>query len=91
MKNIATGLMILCLTAWLTGCATSEPEVIRVPYEKVVVEKVKVPDELLRECPEPNLDALETTGDLERVAGEALLYLKECNEDKAKIREWQSE
>lgn len=62
---------------------------IRVPYEKTVIEKVKVPAELLVACWEPNLDALEVTGDLERVAGLAVASLAACNGDKADIREWQ--
>jgi hypothetical protein len=37
----------------------------------------------------PDLDTLDTTGDLERVAGEAVASLATCNEDKQRIREWQ--
>ena len=76
--------------ALLTGCGTSEPTVIRVPVEKLVVEKVQAPDELLEDCPEPNLDTLDTTGDLERALGEAIIYLQDCNQDKAQLREWQT-
>lgn len=82
--------MILCLTAWLTGCGTSEPQVIRVPVEKLVVEKVQAPDELLADCPEPNLDTLETNRDLELALGEAIVSLQDCNADKAQLREWQT-
>jgi hypothetical protein len=58
---------------------------------KTVVEKVKVPAELLAFCNEPDLDQVATTGDLERVAIDAVASLAACNVDKAKIREWQSE
>lgn len=61
---------------------------IRVPVEKVVIEKVEVPDELLNPCPEPDLAALTTTGDLERVAAEAIVALTFCNKDKERIKEW---
>ena len=75
----------------LGACATKPPEVIRVPYETTVIEKVHVPSELLEPCPEPVLDTLETTGDLERVALEGIAAAKCGNADKAAIREWQSE
>jgi hypothetical protein len=35
------------------------------------------------------MDDLETTGDLERVALEALSSLDTCNQDKKDIKEWQ--
>lgn len=88
MKSIASGLILIFLMALLTGCGSSKSQVIRVPVEKIVVEKVQVPAELLKDCPEPDLDSLNTTGDLERVAGEAILSLQECNKDKERIREW---
>ena len=91
MKNTLLGVGLLCLTMSLTGCATPPPEVIRVPFEKTVIEKQRLPDELLRECPEPNLDAVETNKDLEAVAIEALASLSTCNEDKARAREWQED
>ncbi|TFH46052.1 MAG: hypothetical protein E4H01_10685 [Lysobacterales bacterium] len=59
------------------------------PFETIVIEKVKVPDELLEFCKEPSLDPLETTGDLERIAGEAVANLAACNVDKARIKAWQ--
>jgi hypothetical protein len=65
--------------------------VVRVPYETVVIEKVRVPAELLKPCAEPDLEAVTTTGDLERVALEGVAAARCGNEDKAAIREWQSE
>lgn len=56
---------------------------------KTVVEKVEVPAELLEPCPEPNLDDIQTTGDLERVAQEALSAATCGNADKKAISEWQ--
>lgn len=61
---------------------------IRVPVEKVVIEEVKVPAALLEPCPEPDLASLETTGDLERIAAEAIVALTFCNKDKERLREW---
>ncbi len=89
MKHIVRGAILLCLMAWLTGCATKPPQVIRVPFETTVVKKVEVPAELLEPCREPSLEPLETTKDLERVAGEAVAALAACSEDKARIKEWQ--
>ena len=74
----------------LPACAAKPPEVIRVPFETIKIEKESVPAELLEPCPEPNLDTLETTGDLERVALEAIAGVRCGNADKAAIREWQS-
>lgn len=79
--------MLLCLTVLLTGCG-KRLEVRPVVVTKTVVEKVKPPTELLEPCPEPNLDVLETTGDLERVAIDALVALTFCNKDKERLREW---
>jgi hypothetical protein len=73
----------------LTGCGNSSPQIIRVPVEKIVVEKVQAPEELLEPCLEPDLDSLETTGDLERVAAEAIVALVFCNKDKERLRKWQ--
>ena len=75
----------------LAGCATPKPDVIRVPFETIKIEKESVPAELLEPCREPELDAIETTGDLERAAIAGLAAARCGNEDKAKIREWQSE
>lgn len=72
----------------LTACGSSQ-EIIRVPVETTVYEKVQAPTELLEPCPMPNLDQLETTGDLERVAADALVALTFCNKDKERIKEWQ--
>jgi len=91
IRNTKSGAMLLCLLVLLPACATKPPEVIRVPFETTIVEKVRIPAELLEPCREPDLDAVETTGDLERVAGEALASLVACNADKAAAREWQSE
>ena len=75
---------------FLPACATKPPQIIRVPYETIKIEKESVPAELLEPCKEPNLDTLETTGDLERVALEGVAAAKCGNADKAAIREWQS-
>ncbi len=91
MKRIVNGATLLFLMVLLVGCATPKPEVIRVPFETVVIEKERVPSELLEPCPEPSVDKLETTGDLERVALEGIAAAKCGNADKAAIREWQSE
>lgn len=88
--SIANGLTLLSLLALLIGCGAPNSNVIRVPVETVRVEKVKVPDALLEPCTLPDLDSLETTGDMERVANEALEAARCGNEDKAAIREWQS-
>jgi hypothetical protein len=65
--------------------------VIHVPFETIKIEKVRVPAELLAFCKEPNLVSLRTTGDLERVAGEALASLAACNIDKARVLAWSEE
>ena len=90
MKITASGVMLLCLMVLLPACASTPPQIIRVPFETIKIEKESVPAELLEPCPEPNLDALETTGDLERVANEGVAAAKCGNDDKAAIREWQS-
>jgi len=74
----------------LTGCG-KRLEVRPVTLTKTVIEKVVVPAELLKPCEEPDLDTIETTGDLERVALEGVAAARCGNEDKAAIREWQSE
>lgn len=92
MKHIKLGAMLLCLMVWLPGCSTTKPpQVIRVPFETIKIEKQVVPDGLLEPCQPPELEPLETTGDLERLANEALAAARCGNEDKAKIREWQSQ
>lgn len=90
MKRIALGLTLICLTVLLTGCG-KRLEVRPVTVTKTVVEKVQPPAELLEPCPIPDLDQVRTTGDLEAVAIEALQAAKCGNDDKAAIREWQSE
>ena len=75
----------------LPACAAKPREVIRVPFETIKIEKERVPSELLEPCAEPDVDVLETTGDLERVALEALAGLRCGNADKAAIKEWQEE
>lgn len=72
----------------LTGCVRS-PEVIKIPVDRIVIEKVRVPVDLLAECRRPDMDSLVSTGDLERVAAEAIVSLDKCNADKASIRDWQ--
>lgn len=89
MKRMLLGVILPCLVVLLAGCATRSPEVIRIPYPVTVIEKVQVPEELLRRCRSPNLDALDTTGDIESVAIGALASLATCNEDKERIRTWQ--
>lgn len=74
----------------LTGCG-KRLEVRPITVTRTVVEKVEVPPELLEPCELPNLDNVTTTGNLEAVAIEALAAAKCGNEDKAKIREWQSQ
>jgi hypothetical protein len=91
MMNIKRGVILLSLLVLLIGCASPKPGIIRVPYETIQIEKESVPAELLRPCREPDLDALETTGDLERAAVAGLAAARCGNEDKAKIREWQTE
>lgn len=58
------------------------------PFETIVIEKVQAPDELLRQCRTPDLEVLETTGDLEQALGEAVVSLQTCNQDKERIKEW---
>lgn len=89
MKHMLLGVTLLFLLVLLIGCATPKPDVIRIPFETIVIEKVRVPDELLRQCRSPNLDSIETTGDIEGVAIEALASLETCNQDKERIRAWQ--
>ena len=90
MKPIALGLTMLFLAVSLAGCG--KRIVVRpITVTETVVEKVNVPSELLEPCEEPSLDQLETTGDLERVALEAIAAARCSNEDKAAIRKWQSE
>lgn len=90
MKHIASGLILLCLTVSLTGCG-KRLEVRPVVVTKTVVEKVDVPTFLLEPCEVPELDTVETTGDLERVAQEAITAAVCGNKDKTAIREWQSQ
>lgn len=72
----------------LAGCG-KRLEVRPVTVTRTVVEKVEVPAALLAPCPEPDLDTLETTGDLERVALEGIAAARCGNDDKQAIREWQ--
>lgn len=76
--------------ALLTGCG-KRLEVRPVTITETVVEKVQVPANLLEPCPMPDLASINTTGDLERVAQDALSAAACGNADKAAIREWQSE
>lgn len=74
----------------LTGCG-KRLEVRPVTVTKTVVEKVEVPVALLEPCELPDLASINTTGDLERVAQNALSAAACGNADKAAIREWQEE
>lgn len=74
----------------LTACGKRIEVRPPITITETVVEKVQVPAELLAFCEEPELAGVETTGDLERVAIDAVASLASCNVDKAKIREWQS-
>jgi hypothetical protein len=89
MKHIVSGLILLCLTVSLTGCG-KRLDVRPVVLTKTVIEKVNVPSNLLEPCALPELDDVETSGDLEAVALEALAAARCGNEDKAAVREWQS-
>ena len=91
MKHIVNGLTLVCLMVSLTGCGKRIDVQPPIRITETVYEKVQVPAELLAFCEEPDLDKIETTGDLERVAIESVASLASCNVDKAKIREWQSE
>lgn len=81
------GVILLSLPALLIACS-GQPEVIKVPVTRTVVEKVYPPSELLVACPAPELDSLETSGDLEAAASDALIALTKCDADKRKLREW---
>ena len=76
--------------ALLTGCG-KQLEVKPVTLTRTVIEKEKVPAELLKPCELPDLETVATTGDLERVAQAALQAARCGNEDKAAIKEWQSQ
>jgi len=89
-RHIVNGLTLICLTVLLTGCG-KRLEVRPVTVTKTVVEKVQVPANLLEPCELPELDDVQTTGDLERVAQEALAAAACGNADKSAIREWQEE
>ena len=91
MNRTMSGLTLLFLLVLLQGCSSSGPEIIRVPYEKTVVEKVYAPEALLEACSVPDLVALDTNKALETALGEAIVSLETCNEDKKRIQEWQGE
>ena len=74
----------------LTACG-KQLEVRPIVTTKTVIEKVEVPAELLEPCMLPELDGVETTGDLEKIAQDALAAARCGNADKAAIREWQTE
>jgi len=90
-QTTRSGVILLFLMALLTGCGKAAPEVIRVPFETVRIEKVRVPAELLRPCRVPAMVLLETTRDLERVAIQAIASIADCNADKAAIEAWSEE
>ncbi len=91
INHITSGLILFSLLVLLQGCSSSAPEIIRVPYERTVVEKVRAPEALLEACHVPDLVTLETNKDLETALGEAIISLESCNEDKEAIREWEAE
>ena len=91
MNRTMRGLTLLFLLVLLQGCSSSGPEIIRVPYERTVVEKVQAPEALLEACPVPDLVTLNTNKDLETALGEAIISLETCNEDKERIKIWQGE
>lgn len=90
IRLIANGLILLCLMVSLTACG-KRLEVRPVVTTKTVVEKVQVPTNLLEPCSLPDLASITTTGDLERVAQEALSAAACGNADKQAVREWQKE
>lgn len=87
MKHIASGLTLLCLMVLQTGCG-KRLEVRPITPTKTIIEKVQPPAELLADCPEPGLEGLETTGDLEAFAIDAIVALTFCNKDKERLRGW---
>jgi hypothetical protein len=89
-KLIVNGVILVCLMALLTGCG-KRLEVRPVVVTKTVVEKVQAPSQLLEPCDMPDMAPLKTSGDLERVAQDALSAAACGNRDKASLREWQSE
>ncbi len=91
MKHTMRGLTLLSLLGFAIGCSSSGPEIIRVPFERTVIEKVQTPDALLEACTVPDLATLQTNKDLETALGEAIVSLDSCNEDKEGIRIWQGE
>lgn len=91
INRIMSGLTLFFLLVLLQGCSSSAPEIIRVPYERTVVEKVQAPEALLEPCLVPDLVALETNKDLETALGEAIVSLETCNKDKERIKDWQAE
>ncbi len=91
MNHTMRGLILLSLLGFAIGCSSSGPQLIRVPFERTVVEKIQTPEALLETCPVPDLAALETNKDLETALGEAIVSLDSCNEDKEGIRIWQGE
>ena len=88
IQNIVNGLILLCLAGLLTGCG-KRLEVKPVVVTKTIIEKVNVPSNLLEPCELPELDGVQTTGDLEAVAIEAIAATRCGNEDKARIKSWQ--
>ena len=91
MNHITRGLILLFLLGFAIGCSSSGPEIIRVPFERTVIEKVQAPATLLEACSVPDLATLETNKALETALGEAIVSLDSCNEDKEGIRIWQGE
>lgn len=65
----------------MTGCA--KPETVLVPQAV----RISPPAVLMQDTPEPVLSG-DTNGDLEDLARDALLRVRACNQDKARLREW---
>ncbi len=84
-KRIKCALIVLCLLASLTSCATTEPD-------KIVSDhyiKVPIPLSLLPDCSDPQLKADKPTYqdgfDLAKARAQAL---KACNDEIAEARKW---
>lgn len=77
---VLTGLILASWIAFLPGCAL-------VPEK--APNKARIPAELLPDCVIPPL-VFDTNADLATFAGAALASLRECNVDKAALREWDS-
>lgn len=77
--NTALGLIVLCLMMCLTACSTTayKPQ-----------GDVRVPPELLRPCPLPETPKDRTVGGLVTWIQEARVVIRDCDDDKRALREW---